>query len=187
MGSERKTMQPSDRRQALIVLDFGSQYSRLISRRVSGRPAYRKLVPARWGRQADTRLDKRTWRIFQGITVCPVQTDHLDPAPGTAPLRLPVWMSHGDSVDPLPEDFVVLASTDSTPVAAIANPQGLVGLQFHPEVTHTPQGKEIIRNFLFRICGCEPGWTANAVIEETVENIRQQAGRERVICGLSRA
>jgi GMP synthase (glutamine-hydrolysing) len=124
-------------------------------------------------------------RIFEGISISPEQTDHLEQAPETTPLRLPVWMSHGDSVDTLPEDFVVLASTESTPVAAIANQQGLVGLQFHPEVSHTPQGKEIIRNFLFRICGCEPGWTANAVIEETVENIRQRAGRERVICGLS--
>src|SRR5438270_584030 len=94
-------------------------------------------------------------------------------------------MSHGDSVDRLPPGFVVLACTESSPMAAIANPQGLVGLQFHPEVTHTPQGKEIIRNFLFRICGCEPGWTASSVIEEAVEQIRRRVGRERVICGLS--
>ena len=94
-------------------------------------------------------------------------------------------MSHGDSIDRLPPGFVVLARTESTTVAAMASPQGLVGLQFHPEVTHTPQGKAIIRNFLFRICGCEPGWTASSAIEEALEQIRQRVGQERVICGLS--
>jgi GMP synthase (glutamine-hydrolysing) len=94
-------------------------------------------------------------------------------------------MSHGDSVDQLPPGFSVLACTENNPVAAIGNAQGIVGLQFHPEVTHTPQGKEIIRNFLFRICGCLPGWTSSSVIEEAATQIREQVGKERVICGLS--
>jgi GMP synthase (glutamine-hydrolysing) len=94
-------------------------------------------------------------------------------------------MSHGDSVDQLPSGFHVLARTDSNPVAAIASPQGLIGLQFHPEVTHTPQGKDILRNFLFLICNCEPTWTPSEVIEDAIERIRGRVGNERVICGLS--
>ena len=94
-------------------------------------------------------------------------------------------MSHGDSVDRLPEGFRILASTEGNPVAAIASAKGYIGLQFHPEVTHTPQGREIIRNFLFRICNCEASWTPEHVIDETVQRIQQQVGQERVICGLS--
>jgi GMP synthase (glutamine-hydrolysing) len=88
-------------------------------------------------------------------------------------------------VDRLPPGFSVLASTESNPVAAIASTKGLIGLQFHPEVTHTPQGKEILRNFLFGICSCEASWTSEHVIDEAVKGIRAQVGQERVICGLS--
>jgi GMP synthase (glutamine-hydrolysing) len=124
-------------------------------------------------------------KIFAGINPSPAQTEHLDALSEPFVLRLPVWMSHGDSVDKLPPGFSVLATTESNPVAAIGNGQGITGLQFHPEVTHTPQGKELIKNFLFRVCGCTPGWTASNVIAETTEQIRQQVGKERVICGLS--
>jgi GMP synthase (glutamine-hydrolysing) len=99
--------------------------------------------------------------------------------------RLPAWMSHGDSVAILPPGFVCLASTTNTPIAAMAHPRGLIGLQFHPEVTHTPQGTAILQNFLYDICGCQPTWTAGAFIEEAVSKIRTQVGDGRVICGLS--
>ena len=255
-------MSAADRREAIIVLDFGSQYSRLITRRVRECQVYSELVPANttlaqlqqnshlaikgfilsggpasvydenaptcdpailhsglpilgicYGMQllalqlgghvapahglreygpatievlSDAVNDPQRFRIFEGITASPEQTERLDqPQPTQKPLRLPVWMSHGDSVDQLPDGFRVLACTESNPVAAISNAEGIIGLQFHPEVTHTPQGKEIIRNFLFRICGCTPDWTAGAVIEEAVEQIRQRIGKERVICGLS--
>jgi len=98
---------------------------------------------------------------------------------------LPVWMSHGDSVGELPPGFVPLARSGSGALAAMANTRGLIGIQFHPEVRHTPQGTAIIENFLFGVCGCTPNWTPGAFIEEAVERIRAQVGDGRVICGLS--
>ncbi|HEX6482148.1 MAG TPA: glutamine-hydrolyzing GMP synthase [Ktedonobacteraceae bacterium] len=254
-------MQSLERRQAIIVLDFGSQYSRLITRRVRECHVYSELVPASTtlaelqanphldirgfilsggpssvydqqapacdpailrsglpilgicygmqllaqqlgghvapasGRreygpatlsvQFDPAADPQFFRIFEGISASPAQTDQLGLPRTDTELRLPVWMSHGDSVDRLPDGFKVLACSESNPVAAIANTHGVIGLQFHPEVTHTPQGREIIRNFLYRICGCEGNWTTQSVIEEAIEQIRQRVGAERVICGLS--
>lgn len=252
-------MQPLERRQAIIVLDYGSQYSRLITRRVRECHVYSELVPATVTLaqlQANSHLEIRGFilsggpssvydesapfcdpailtsglpvlgicygmhlmahqlggnvhlangrreygpatlevrpeilddpllsRLFEGIQASPAQTEHLN-APADS-LRLPVWMSHGDSVDRLPAGFQVLASTENNPVTAMANAEGLIGLQFHPEVTHTPQGKDLIRNFLYLVCGCSPSWTASSVIDEAVGLIRQQVGSERVICALS--
>jgi len=250
-----------ERRQAIIVLDFGSQYSRLITRRIRECNVYSELVPANttlaqlteknhldikgfilsggpssvydegaptcdpailhsgrpvlgicYGMQllalqldghvvpaqgareygpatievlSEAATDPQLNRIFEEIQPSPEQTEHLDFRPKLPPLRMPVWMSHGDSVDKLPPGFSVLACTESNPIAVIASPQGHVGLQFHPEVTHTPQGKEILRNFLFRICGCAANWTPASVIDEAVEKLRHQVGNERVICALS--
>lgn len=256
-------MQNAERRQAIIVLDFGSQYSRLITRRVRECHVYSELRPATttlaelrqnphldikgfilsggpasvydeqapsvdpailnsglpvlgicYGMQLLARQlgghvapgsgkreygpatievlpeaarESECFRIFAGISAPPAQTG--EPVPSASvnevSLSLPVWMSHGDSVDRLPPGFKVLARTESNPVAAIASARGMIGLQFHPEVTHTPQGKAMIQNFLFRVCGCEPDWTASSAIDEAVEQIRQQVGSERVICGLS--
>ena len=252
-------MQPLERRQAIIVLDYGSQYSRLITRRVRECHVYSELLPATTTLaqlQEKTHLDikgiilsggpasvydenapgvdqailtsglpvlgicygmhllahqlgghvqpasgSREYgpatlevkpaalenpmlaRIFEDIKATPAQTEHLDEPVNT--LRLPVWMSHGDSVDKLPDGFQILASSESNPVTAMGNEHGLVGLQFHPEVTHTPQGTELIRNFLSIICGCMSTWTPASVIDEAVALIRQQIGDQRVICGLS--
>jgi GMP synthase (glutamine-hydrolysing) len=257
-----------ERRQAIFVLDFGSQYSRLITRRVRECHVYSELVPANttlaqlqqhthleikgfilsggpasvydeqaplcdpailhsglpvlgicYGMQllahqldghvapasgqreygpatleafTDTIGDPLYFRIFEGIDASLEQANHAamnrrspEQLSATKPIRIQVWMSHGDSVDKLPAGFKVLACTGSNPVAAIANDQGMVGLQFHPEVTHTPQGKQLIQNFLYRICDCEPAWTIGSVIEEAIEKIRQRVGKERVLCGLS--
>ena len=253
---KEELMHTLERREAVIVLDYGSQYSRLITRRIRECQVYSELLPAsttlaqlKQNEHLDIKgfilsggpasvydedapacdpailnsglpvlgicygmqllamqlgghvapaqglreygpaiiellpeVDQASFRIFAGITT-PL-TERLD-ASGASMVRLPVWMSHGDSVDVLPPGFHVLATTESNPVAAIAHPQGLIGLQFHPEVTHTPQGKDIIRNFLFRVCTCTPSWTAGRVIEETIELIREQVGTERVLCGLS--
>ncbi|HZS77638.1 MAG TPA: glutamine-hydrolyzing GMP synthase [Ktedonobacteraceae bacterium] len=254
-------MSTQERRQAIIVLDFGSQYSRLITRRIRELRVYSELLPANttlaalrqrndleikgfilsggpssvydeqapscdpailesglpvlgicYGMQLlayqlgghvepahgrreygpatleilpEAMYDSLSFRIFEGIGATPAQTSTLDALRNAAPVRVPVWMSHGDSVDHLPPGFKVLACTESNPVTAMANAQGLVGLQFHPEVSHTPQGKEMLANFLYRICGCEPTWTTRSAIEEAIENIRQRVGQERVICGLS--
>ncbi|HEY8484802.1 MAG TPA: glutamine-hydrolyzing GMP synthase [Longimicrobiales bacterium] len=97
-----------------------------------------------------------------------------------------VWMSHGDHVDEPPPGYRTLASTSTLPVAAFrAVDRPVYGVQFHPEVAHTPRGSEILSNFLFRICGCEPTWTASSFIEETVAKVREKVGDADVICGLS--
>ncbi|HEY7729451.1 MAG TPA: glutamine-hydrolyzing GMP synthase [Gaiellaceae bacterium] len=96
------------------------------------------------------------------------------------------WMSHRDSVVAAPPGAEVTASSQSTPIAAFEDPgRGLYAVQFHPEVVHTPHGQEILKNFLYDVVGAPPAWTPAAVIEEQVERIRAQVGRERVICGLS--
>ncbi|HEY7738823.1 MAG TPA: glutamine-hydrolyzing GMP synthase [Candidatus Limnocylindria bacterium] len=97
----------------------------------------------------------------------------------------PVWMSHGDSILEPPPGFRAIAATESTPYAALTNDRGLMGLQFHPEVVHTPQGREILANFALRIAGARGDWTAGSFIETTVAAIRDQVGGGRVICALS--
>ena len=97
-----------------------------------------------------------------------------------------VWMSHRDSVTAAPAGARVTASSETTPIAAFEDTeQGLYGVQFHPEVVHTPQGQRILESFLYDVAGVAPAWTPAAVIEEQVERIRAQVGFERVICGLS--
>ena len=96
-----------------------------------------------------------------------------------------VWMSHGDRVEALPPGFSSLAFTENSPMAAIGNGSDMFGLQFHPEVNHTPLGKDILENFLFRICGCEGSWTPGNVASDAIARIREQVGDGSVICALS--
>ncbi|WP_334120844.1 glutamine-hydrolyzing GMP synthase, partial [Limnobacter sp.] len=99
---------------------------------------------------------------------------------------LDVWMSHGDKVTELPGGFKLMASTPSCPIAGMADEvRGFYGVQFHPEVTHTKKGKEILARFVRNICGCKGDWSMPGFVEEAVEKIRQQVGTDEVILGLS--
>jgi GMP synthase (glutamine-hydrolysing) len=116
-------------------------------------------------------------RLLQGIE------DHLDEQ-GRA--ELDVWMSHGDKVTELPGGFEIVASTESAPIAAIADDgRGYYGIQFHPEVTHTAQGKRILERFVHEICACEEYWTAENIIDDAIMRVRGQVGEDEVILGLS--
>ncbi len=100
--------------------------------------------------------------------------------------RYPVWMSHGDRVDALPEGFKVVAQSDGAPFAAIADEERRIyGVQFHPEVAHTPDGANLLRNFVLRVAGLKADWTMAAFRDEAVKAIRAQVGDARVVCGLS--
>src|SRR2546428_4215166 len=101
------------------------------------------------------------------------------------PPSIPVWMSHGDRITELPPGFRALAHSDSSPCAVMANDRGVIGLQFHPEVVHTPNGKQLLENFLLRVCGCRGDWTAGNFIADSILRIREQVGSGRVICALS--
>jgi GMP synthase (glutamine-hydrolysing) len=103
--------------------------------------------------------------------------------PGT---RTPVWMSHGDRVDLAPADWRVLARSGNTPVAAFAHVgRPVYGVQFHPEVAHTPRGAEILHNFLFRLCRAKPSWTPGQFVQNSVAEVKEKVGGRRAICGLS--
>jgi GMP synthase (glutamine-hydrolysing) len=107
------------------------------------------------------------------------------------PTETVVWMSHGDQVQISngtngKTAFISLAATDTCPVAAVRHAQRpIYGLQFHPEVSHTPQGARVLRNFLYEVCGCKGLWQLGSFLEKTVENLRRRIGKHRVICGLS--
>ena len=228
-------------RETIVVLDFGSQYSRLICRRVREARVYAELLP--WNAPVEAiRALHPIGIILSGGPASVYETDaptvpppvfdlgvpilgicygmqllahqlggKVAPAPrreyGAAtihvaaaeqdgadvaqrlfrglPAELPVWMSHGDHVEALPPGFRVLARSANSPAAAMADSQGRVGLQFHPEVVHTPQGQQLIENFCYGLCGAAGGWTTGSFIAEATEQIRQRVGHGRVVCGLS--
>jgi GMP synthase (glutamine-hydrolysing) len=220
-------------RETVVVIDFGSQYSRLIARRIREANVYCEVLPHNVSWERLSALNARgivlsggpasvydpgaprcapevftsgipVLAICYGMQLLALQLGaRVEPSMhreyGPAELEIVdragvfeeteavtrVWMSHGDRVEELPEGFHVLARTENSPYAAIGNGQGIIGLQFHPEVVHTPQGSLMIRDFLYRVCGCSPTWTAGAFIDETIASIRQQVGDARVLCALS--
>ncbi len=218
----------------IAILDFGSQYSQLIARRVREQRVYSELL------RFDTSAKALAARKPAGIilsggpaSVLDKGSPLCDPAlyelgvpvlgicygqqmtakllngavkPGKAreygsaqisvldhsdlfrdlPDTLDVWMSHGDQVETLPPGFKVLAQTHTCPIAAMGDPaRHLYGLQFHPEVVHTPQGVNLLKRFLFDICRCRPDWEMAQFIKESVHAIRERVGDGHVLCGLS--
>ncbi|HET7720890.1 MAG TPA: glutamine-hydrolyzing GMP synthase, partial [Acidimicrobiales bacterium] len=102
------------------------------------------------------------------------------------PAEQDVWMSHADSIVRAPAGFRVTAQTEAVPIAALEDvDRGVYAVQFHPEVAHTVRGQEVLKHFLYDVCGCLPRWTMTSIVEQAVENIRAQVGHEKVICGLS--
>jgi len=137
------------------------------------RKARRACHATSWKRQREYGLARLTHRAYGPL---------LDDLPDS----LIVWMSHGDQLETLPAGFVPLAESDNSPYAVIGHSERpLFGVQFHPEVRHTPQGATILANFALRVCGCVPRWTPDAFIEGALAAIRQQVGTERVLLGLS--
>lgn len=220
--------------ETILILDFGSQYSQLIARRVREQHVFCQLVrhdlPASRIRELRPRglilsggpasvyvpgaphcdpaifdLDIPILGICYGMHLaCHSLGSAVQPTPsrefGRAHCRIAqpdalfsgvpehtvVWMSHGDQVMSVNGDFEALAVTDTCPVAAVRHRQRPVyGLQFHPEVSHTPHGAQILHNFLYSVCGCTGQWQISSFIEHTIADLRQRIGSHRVICGLS--
>ena len=218
----------------IIVLDFGSQYTQLIARKVRELGVYSEIKPYTLSAEELRRL-KPAGIIFSGGPAS-VYEDHAPlPNRGVFDLGIPilgicyglqlttfllngkvvaasereygaarlevmepsalfenipshfqVWMSHGDKVDELPPGFRAIARTENAPAAAIAHDQKRIfGLQFHPEVAHTEYGKDILKNFLFNVCGCRGNWNPANFIEMEVAEIRKKVGDGEVICALS--
>ena len=219
----------------ILILDFGSQFTQLIARRVREARVFSEIHPAtrslEWVRAwkptgiilsggpnsvydpgaplADPALADiaPVMGICYGMQVMAKQfggsverterreygradTTVLEPtglfAGFGANEAMPVWMSHGDHVNSAPPGFIVTASSENTPVAAMRHESKPIHcVQFHPEVHHSPRGGEVIDNFLFAICGCAPSWTPGHFIEQEIAKIRARVGDQRVICGLS--
>jgi GMP synthase (glutamine-hydrolysing) len=227
--------EPPTTRDAIAILDFGSQYSQLIARRVRECQVYCELLPHDVDEARIQALNPRGFILSGGpasvyapdapklpsfvlrlgrpvLGICygmqllahdlggaVVPGDKreyghalvsADPPLASIfedlPETFPVWMSHGDAISELPPGFRPLAHSDNSPVAAMGNDErGWIGLQFHPEVAHTPNGKQLLANFLYRVCGCQPSWTPGSYIAEAVADIQERVGDGRVICALS--
>jgi GMP synthase (glutamine-hydrolysing) len=219
---------------AIVVLDFGSQTTQLVARRVREASVYCELFHWDTPPERVMALHPRGFILSGGpagvyedgapslpgyvlesgmpvLGICygmqllahglggqvaptprreygPAQVERVGEAAFLAPLdaQPQVWMSHGDRVERVPPGFDVLARSDNSPVAALGDRQRrYFGVQFHPEVIHTPSGQEILRRFAVDVCGCAPTWIPAAYVREAIDAIRAQVGPGRVVCGLS--
>ncbi len=220
--------------EAVVVLDYGGQYSQLIARRVRDCGVFSEMLPhhvpleeiarrkprgiilsggpASVYAQGAPALDRGLLEL--GVPVLGIcygmqllvhelggrveqaevgefgRSDLHVSDPGVLLQGMPheqtCWMSHRDTVFEPPPGFTALASSNASPVAAVEDRQrGIYGIQFHPEVVHTPYGQQILTRFLTEVCGCEPTWSAASIVEDQIRRIRRQVGEGRVICGLS--
>lgn len=220
----------------ILILDFGSQYTQLIARRVRECKVYCEIIPFNGGIERIKKekpkglilsggpssvymskaplIDKKIFEL--GIPVLGIcygmqlmtyilggeVSKSVKREYGKAELiidddsdifkgigeggTVTVWMSHGDKIEKMPAGFVSIAHTDNSPVAVMKNDNlNLFGLQFHPEVVHTPEGMEIIKNFLYDICHCSPVWTMASFAEYSIKSIRKRVAGKRVMCALS--
>ncbi len=222
----------------ILVLDFGSQYTQLIARRIREAHVYSQILPCTvslatilayrpqgivlsggpasvYEKKAPT-VSKELFDLgipILGICYGMQLVTHLSGGQvakskhreyGRADLTIDdesdlfkgigkdgstvVWMSHGDRIERMPPGFRSIAHTANSPIAVMKRDDRtgrIYCLQFHPEVAHTPEGTQILRNFVYDICGCQPTWTMQSYVETAVQQIREQVGKERVICALS--
>ena len=224
----------SPQRESILIVDFGSQYSRLIARRVRESSVYCEIVSynTKWGAVKGLNpkgiilsggpasvYDERSplaplWVFESGLPVLGIcygmqvlvhqlggkvaastkkeyghavlhQNKPNESLFTGLPQSLPVWMSHADQVTELPPGFVSMAHTDNSPIAVVGNDKGILGIQFHPEVVHTPQGSNIIENFLTKTCNMGQTWTPGNFVSDSINRIREQVGGGKVICALS--
>jgi GMP synthase (glutamine-hydrolysing) len=229
IGNEGRTDNTFD---TVVVLDFGSQYSQLIARRVREAGVYSILLPWDTSWEEIARLRPRgiilsggpasvyddgapslpTWVLREDVPVLgicygmqlianaldggvepaarreygPATLEVTQPSPlfRGLPTSLDVWMSHGDHVTRLPTGYVGIARSSNAPIAGMTDGRRF-GIQFHPEVVHTPLGRELLRNFLVDVCNCRTDWTAEHFIDSAIQQIRETVGDGRVLLGLS--
>ena len=221
-------------REAIVVLDFGSQYSMLIARRVRECQVYCELLPHDTPWEKIAPLNPRGFilsggpaSVYQpgaplalpyiyesGLPVLGIcygmqvitkqlggqvaagtkreyghavlhKSDSDSPLFADLPDSTPVWMSHGDKIEAMPPGFTALAHTENSPFAVISNGTNIFGLQFHPEVVHTPEGKTLLKNFIYKICGCRGNWTMGNFVNNSIAKIREQVGSGKVVNALS--
>jgi GMP synthase (glutamine-hydrolysing) len=219
----------------IVILDFGSQYTQVIARRIRECQVFSQILPHNtpakkiaalkpqglilsggpasvYGKAAP-HPDKAIFDLGVPILgICygvQLMAHHLggkvehsaerEYGPGllhltrsssplfhNLPEVLDIWNSHGDKITKLPKGFQAIGKSDNSPYAVVEQPKKkFYGLQFHPEVAHTPRGKDILANFVYQICGCKMDWTMGSFIDQTCEEVRQQVGDDHVILGLS--
>ena len=232
--TRRSALPHHTQRESVLVVDFGSQYSRLIARRVREANVYCELIQHTADWDEVVHLNPKgvilsggpasvydlgaplapSWVFDKGLPVLGIcygmqavvhqlggkvepsskreyghamleQRDAKHPVFKGLSSSFAVWMSHGDRIVEQPPGFAAVASTENSPVAATSNEQNVIGIQFHPEVVHTPDGTRILENFVHTICGCGRNWNPSNFIEDAVDGIRRQVGDGKVICALS--
>ena len=228
------TAQTRLNQESVVIIDFGSQYSHLIARRVRESHVYCEIVPydTEWatiealqpkgiilsGGPASVYDDDAplgpSWVFEKDLPVLGIcygmqviahqlggtvasstkreyghsvvyQNTKSDPLFSDIPKSMPVWMSHGDKINDLPPGFKSIGYSENSPIAVLVGDKSKYGIQFHPEVAHTPQGQQLIENFLYKICGLKGLWTPSNFANLAIQDIKRKVGKGKVVCALS--